>query len=80
MSYYFSLFIEFVANVFVDHCLSTKWDGDLNAIKSKVKDDIEEMVSHWSREQKDSCVNETAAAFRGGGAVNSYLSGGRSPH
>lgn len=57
-----------------------KWDGDLNAIKTKVKDDIEEMVSHWSREEKDSCVNETAGAFRGGGAVNGYLSGGGSPH
>lgn len=57
-----------------------KWDGDLNKIKTKVKGDIEEMVSHWSREQKDACVNETAGAFRGGGMINSYLSGGRSPH
>lgn len=57
-----------------------KWDGDLNEIKAKVKNDIEEMVSHWSREQKDACVNETAGAFRGGGMINSYLSGGRSPH
>lgn len=57
-----------------------KWDGDLNKIKTKVKDDIEEMVSHWSREEKDACVNETAGAFRGGGMINGYLSGGRSPH
>lgn len=57
-----------------------KWDGDLNKIKDKVKNDIEEMVAKWSREEKDRCVEETAAAFRGGGAVNSYLSGGQSPH
>jgi len=57
-----------------------KWDGDLNKIKDRVKNDIEDMVAQWSREEKDRCVNETAGAFRGGGAVNSYLSGGRSPH
>jgi heme oxygenase len=57
-----------------------KWDGDLNKIKDKVKDDIEGMVSTWSRQEKDRCVGETAAAFRGGGAVNSHLSGGQSPH
>jgi hypothetical protein len=52
----------------------------LNEIKDAVKNDIEEMASHWTREEKDKCVNETAGAFRGGGAVNSYLSGGQSPH
>ena len=56
------------------------WDGDLNKIKDKVKGDIEEMVSQWSREEKDRCVDQTAAAFRFGGAVNSHLSGGQSPH
>lgn len=57
-----------------------KWEGDLNKIKDKVKGDIEEMVSHWTRAEKDDCVNETAGAFRGGGMVNGYLSGGKSPH
>jgi heme oxygenase (biliverdin-producing, ferredoxin) len=57
-----------------------KWDGDLNEIKSRVKNDIEEMVATWSREEKDRCVGETAAAFQGGGALNSHLSGGQSPH
>ena len=42
--------------------------------------DKKEMVSKGSREEKDRCVEETAAAFRDGGAVNSYLSGGQSPH
>jgi heme oxygenase len=57
-----------------------KWDGDLNEIKARVKGNIEDMVTTWSREEKDRCVEETAAAFRGGGAVNSHLSGGQSPH
>lgn len=57
-----------------------KWDGDLNEIKSRVKKDIEEMVAIWSRDQKDRCVGETANAFQGGGAINSHLSGGQSPH
>ena len=57
-----------------------QWDGDLNKIKDKVKGDIEALVETWTRDQKDACVNETAGAFRGGGMVNSYLSGGKSPH
>ena len=57
-----------------------KWDGDLNEIKARVKGDIEDMVAKWSREEKDRCVGETAGAFRGGGALNSHLSGGQSPH
>ena len=60
--------------------MRVKWDGDLNKIKDKVKNDIEEMVAGWTREQKDRCVGETALAFGLGGAVNSYLSGGQSPH
>jgi hypothetical protein len=47
----------------------------LNEIKGRVKDDIEKMVSQWTREQKDECVNETAAAFRLGGGINAYLAG-----
>ena len=57
-----------------------KWDGDLNDIKARVKGDIEDMVAKWSREEKDRCVGETAAAFKVGGAINSHLSGGQSPH
>jgi heme oxygenase (biliverdin-producing, ferredoxin) len=57
-----------------------KWDGDLNEIKSRVKNDIEGIVATWSRGEKDRCVGETAKAFQGGGAINSHLSGGRSSH
>lgn len=57
-----------------------KWDSDLNEIKGRVKGDIEDMVATWSREEKDRCVAETAAAFQTGGAINSHLSGGQSPH
>jgi len=55
-----------------------KWDGDLNQIKDAVKQNIEAMAARWSREEKDACVNETAAAFRGGGMINANLAGKRS--
>lgn len=57
-----------------------KWDGDLNTIKDTVKTSIEEMAAVWSNEEKRECVDATAAAFRGGGAINSYLSGSASSH
>lgn len=57
-----------------------KWDGDINEIKVKVKGDIEKMADAWTREEKDQCVDATAATFRYGGGLNSYLSGGASPH
>ena len=41
---------------------------------------IEDMASSWSREEKDQCVDATAAAFIGGGGINAYLSGGRGGH
>lgn len=56
-----------------------KWDGDLNKIKGRVKADIEAMAASWSREEKDECVAATAVAFHGGGGINSYLSGAKSP-
>jgi heme oxygenase len=57
-----------------------KWDGNINEIKDRVKGDIEDMVANWSPEERKRCTDETAAAFRGGGALNSYLAGGQSPH
>jgi len=53
-----------------------KWDGDLKKIKTEVKNSIEKLATSWSREQKDLCVEETAAAFQGGGMLNAYLMGG----
>jgi len=47
----------------------------LNKIKDAVKDDIEAMAATWSPEEKKECVDATAAAFRGGGAINGYLAG-----
>ena len=53
-----------------------KWDGDLNEIKGAVKESIEQMAQGWTREQRDMCVDATMDAFRGGGGINAYLSGG----
>jgi len=56
-----------------------KWDGSISKIKKQVKINIEELVKTWTQEQKDQCVSGTAAAFTGGGGLNSYL-GGSNPH
>jgi len=45
-----------------------------------VKAEIENMAAAWSDEERKRCVDETAATFRYGGQLNSYLSGGSSPH
>jgi len=55
------------------------WEGDVNELKATVKNQIEEIAKQWSREERDNCVNATAGAFKGGGAINGYLYGG-SPH
>lgn len=52
-----------------------KWDGDINAIKKTVKQNIEEMAATWSQDEKSQCVDATAAAFRGGGGINANLRG-----
>jgi len=57
-----------------------KWDGNLNEIKDRVKGDIEAMAAKWSPEERKRCTDQTAAAFRGGGSLNSYLAGRQSPH
>jgi len=53
----------------------TQWDGDLNQLKETVKDHIEAMAASWNADEKKECVDATAAAFRGGGRINAYLSG-----
>lgn len=52
-----------------------KWEGDINEIKAQVKANIEEFVLSWSSEERQRCVDQTAAAFNGGGSINSYLGG-----
>jgi heme oxygenase len=52
----------------------------LNQIKENVKNNIESMAAKWSLEERQECIDATAAAFEGGGAINSYLLGGVNPH
>lgn len=59
--------------------MAIQWGEDVNELKARVKAQIEELAKQWSREERDKCLNATAGAFRGGGAINSYLYGG-SPH
>lgn len=53
-----------------------KWGEDVNELKPRVKNQIEELAKQWSRTERDKCINATAGAFRGGGAINGYLYGG----
>ena len=64
----------------IDSTRQPQWDGDLNEIKARVKEGIEEMAAGWSPEEKAECVGATADAFKYGGGINAYLSGGNSPH
>lgn len=57
-----------------------KWNGDLNEIKSKVKNNFEDLAAKWTREEKDMCVNATMGVFKGAGGINRYLNGGRGGH
>jgi hypothetical protein len=34
------------------------------------------MAANWTPEEKAECVSGTPDAFKGGGAINSYLQGG----
>lgn len=56
-----------------------QWGEDINALKARVKDQIETLAQEWTREERNKCINATANAFRGGGAINGYLYGS-SPH
>lgn len=56
-----------------------KWGENVNELKARVKTQIEELAKPWPREERDKCINATAGAFRGGGAINGYLFRG-SPH
>jgi hypothetical protein len=67
-----------VLNICGNH-YSIQWRNDVNELKAKVKNLIEEIAKQWTREERDNCVNATAGAFKGGGAINGYLYGG-SPH
>ena len=43
-----------------------------------MKNQIEEIAKLWTRTERDECINATANAFKGGGAINGYLHGGNS--
>ncbi len=54
-----------------------EWEkGDINVLKTVVKDSIENLAQTWTNEQKLACEEETANAFLYAGAINMYLSGG----
>eukprot|EP00984_Skeletonema_dohrnii_P033396 scaffold29811_cov100-Skeletonema_dohrnii-CCMP3373.AAC.1 len=51
-----------------------KWGENVNGLKDTVKGQIEELAKGWNRQERDSCIDATAAAFMGGGGINGTLS------
>lgn len=50
-----------------------QWEGDVKELLEGAAGTINGMAAGWSREEKDLCLEETAAAFKSGGSMLSYL-------
>jgi len=55
-----------------------QWQGDVKAdLLPRLRGRIDAMAAAWDREQKDACLAETAASFKGGGSLLSHIRGPR---
>ena len=54
-----------------------QWDqGDVDKeLLPGLRGKIDALVATWTREQKDLCLNETAASFKGGGSMLQHIRG-----
>jgi hypothetical protein len=43
-----------------------QYNGDVNELLDGVRASLNELAEHWTREQKDHCLRETADAFQVG--------------
>jgi heme oxygenase len=41
-----------------------QYNGDVNELLDGVRASLNELAEHWTREQKDHCLRETADAFQ----------------
>ena len=48
-------------------------DSTKEELLPKLREQIDNMAGTWNREQKDACLAETAASFKGGGSLLRYL-------
>jgi heme oxygenase len=53
-----------------------KWEGEVSQLVEGVRGKINEVTDTWSREDKDSCLKETARTFKYSGGLLRELSGG----
>mmetsp|Transcript_2665 Transcript_2665/g.5507 ORF Transcript_2665/g.5507 Transcript_2665/m.5507 type:complete len:310 (+) Transcript_2665:108-1037(+) len=51
-----------------------QWEGDVKALLERTSGAIDALARSWTESERQACVDETAAAFKGGGAVLSHLS------
>lgn len=54
-----------------------KWDGEVSQLVEGVRGKINEVTDTWSREDKDSCLRETARTFKYSGGLLAELAGGK---
>lgn len=52
-----------------------KYDGDVAPLLDAVRAKINTLSEHWSREQKDHCLQETAATFKYSGSLMPFIMG-----
>ena len=57
-----------------------KWDGEVSQLVDTVRGKINAVADTWSREDKDSCLKETARTFKYSGSLLAELAGGKSGH
>jgi heme oxygenase len=51
-----------------------QWEGDVKVLLDNVRKDIDVLASTWSEDERQQCLDETAATFRYGGSLLSYIS------
>jgi heme oxygenase len=46
-----------------------QWDGDVSQLLDAARQHIDDMAAAWSQPERDECLSQTAASFKGGGGL-----------
>ncbi len=50
-----------------------EWEGDVKALLDAVRQTMDDMADGWTAEERQACLEETAATFRSGGSLMVYM-------
>ncbi|KAG8468374.1 hypothetical protein KFE25_013457 [Diacronema lutheri] len=50
-----------------------KWDGDVKELLDAARQHIDAMAASWTQDERDACLAQTAASFKGGGGLMASL-------